>query len=47
MYRLWCLHSSMPSRGNFEDEEEAIEAGELDSVKANYKYFNLSYGTNN
>ena len=27
--------------------EEAIEAGELDSVEANYKFFNLSYGTNN
>jgi methionine-gamma-lyase len=26
-----------------EDEQEAIEAGELDSVKANYKFFNLSY----
>ena len=36
-----------PVEAIFEDEEEAIEAGELDSVKANYKFFNLSYGTNN
>ena len=27
----------------FEDEDEAIEAGELDSVKANYKFFDLEY----
>ena len=27
----------------FEDEDEAIEAGELDSVKANYNFFDLEY----
>ena len=32
-----------PVEAIFEDEQEAINAGELDSVKANYKFFNLSY----
>ena len=36
-----------PVEAIFEDEQEAIDAGELDSVEANYKFFNLSYGTNN
>ena len=36
-----------PVQAIFEDEQEAINAGELDSVIANYKFFNQSYGTNN
>ena len=36
-----------PVEAIFEDEQEAIDDGELDSVEANYKFFNLSYGTNN
>jgi len=32
-----------PVEAIFEDEQEAIDAGELDSVQANYKFFNLSY----
>ena len=32
-----------PVEAIFEDEDEAIEAGELDSVKANYKFFDLEY----
>ena len=36
-----------PVEAIFEDEQEAIDAGELDSVEANYKFFNLSYGANN
>lgn len=32
-----------PVEAIFEDEDEAIEVGELDSVKANYKFFDLEY----
>ena len=32
-----------PVEAIFEDEDEAIEAGELDLVKANYKFFDLEY----
>jgi len=32
-----------PVEAIFEDEQEAIDAGELDSVEANYKFFNISY----
>jgi NAD-dependent dihydropyrimidine dehydrogenase PreA subunit len=39
--------SECPVQAIFEDEQEAIDAGELDSVIANYKFFNQSYGTTN
>ena len=32
-----------PVEAIFEDEDEAIEAGELESVIANYKFFDLEY----
>ncbi|MDC6464825.1 ferredoxin family protein [bacterium] len=33
-----------PVEAIFDTEEDAIEAGELEAVKNNYKFFNLSYG---
>lgn len=32
-----------PVNAIFEDEDEAIDAGELDAVKANYKFFKMDF----
>jgi hypothetical protein len=43
MYKFGACTPECPVEAIFEDEQEAIDSGELDSVIANYKFFNLKY----